>query len=504
MANENLNRDLEYLNSNITELNNISEIKETDVSPSSLLKRFFRKMTYWLYKPMFDQQTAVNKHIQASLADIYRIQCGLNRNVEKLSAELETLRGRDGAFDSLSINVQNNNRDIDGLRAALDHLSVNVQNNNSQLAALNAPKCWLGKNGRPRVIQLVSCLNYGDAVGNEVVAFKKALVSAGYVTEIFTESISPKLPADTAKHYRLMPTLDEDDIVIYHFASQCSVYDIVKNLKCRVILRYHNITPPEFFEGYDENAVRACSIGLEQVAELKNVVDYCLPVSEFNKTDLENMGFTCPMKVMPILIRFSDYELTPGQGVIDRYSDGITNILFVGRVAPNKKFQDVISAFAEYKKTYDKTARLFLVGSFGEGDRYYNELLQHIERIGVKDVIFPGHIPFADILAYYSIADVFLCMSEHEGFCVPLVEAMYFHVPVVAYASSAIPSTLGGSGILLESKDFSAAAAEVNRLVTDEALKKETVEKQDRRLRDFDADVIKNSLIEYLEEIING
>ena len=490
MTNENLNRDLEYLNGNITELNNISEIKEADVSPSSFLKRFFRKMTYWLYKPMFDQQTAVNKHIQASLADIYRIQCGLNRNIEKLSAEIETLRGRDGAFDSLSINVQNNNRDIDALRGAV--------------AALSAPKCWLGKNGRPRVIQLVSSLNYGDAVGNEVIAFKKALVCAGYVTEIFTEAISPKLPADTAKHYRLMPTLDEDDIVIYHFASQCALFDVVKNLKCRVILRYHNITPPEFFEGYDENAVRACSIGLEQAAELKDIVDYCLPVSEFNKTDLENMGYTCPMKVMPILIRFSDYELTPGQGVIDRYSDGITNILFVGRVAPNKKFQDVISAFAEYKKTYDRTARLFLVGSFGEGDRYYSELLQHIRSIGVEDVIFPGHIPFADILAYYSIADVFLCMSEHEGFCVPLVEAMYFHVPVVAYASSAIPSTLGGSGILLESKDFSAAAAEVNRLVTDEALRSETVEKQDRRLRDFDADVIKNSLIEYLEEIING
>lgn len=210
------------------------------------------------------------------------------------------------------------------------------------------------------------------------------------------------------------------------------------------------------------------------------------------------------MTVMPILIRFSDYEAKPGQSVIDRYSDGVTNILFVGRVAPNKKFQDVISAFAEYKNTYDKSARLFLVGSFGEGDKYYNELLQHIESLGVKDVIFPGHIPFADILAYYSVADAFLCMSEHEGFCVPLVEAMYFHVPVVAYASSAIPSTLGGSGVLLENKSFKTAAAEVNKIVSDKALKNEIVAKQDIRLRDFSAEVIKKSLLDYLEEIING
>lgn len=482
---EQIYKDLECLNNNITALDSICEldINNVKIESSNVLKRLIRKLTCWLYKPMFDRQTTVNMHIQAALGDIYRTQ-------SELSRQLQTIDINRDAFNSLSINVQNNNAEIAALRG--------------QVNALSTPKCYLHKNDKPRVIQLVSSLNYGDAVGNDVVAFKKALAEAGYVTEIFTEAISPKFPPDIAKHYRLMPTLDEDDIVIYHFASQCVLTDVVKNLRCKIILRYHNITPPSFFEGYDDNAVKACSVGLEQVSDIKNRVDYCLPVSEYNKADLIEMGYTCPMTVMPILIRFSDYEAKPGQSVIDRYSDGVTNILFVGRVAPNKKFQDVISAFAEYKNTYDKSARLFLVGSFGEGDKYYNELLQHIESLGVKDVIFPGHIPFADILAYYSVADAFLCMSEHEGFCVPLVEAMYFHVPVVAYASSAIPSTLGGSGVLLENKSFKTAAAEVNKIVSDKALKNEIVAKQDIRLRDFSAEVIKKSLLDYLEEIING
>lgn len=470
---ENIYKDLEYLNGNINALDSICELNVNDVKIKSgnVLKRLIRKLTYWLYKPLFDRQTTVNMHIQAALRDIYRTQ-------SELSRQLQAIDGSE-PFN-------------------------NVQNNNGEIVALNTSECYLQKNGKPRVIQLVSCLNYGDAVGNEVVAFKKALAEAGYVTEIFTETISPKLPVNIAKQHRFMPPLDEDDIVIYHFASQCALFDIVKKMRCKIILRYHNITPPAFFKGYDENAAKACSIGLKQVKELKDCVDYCLLDSEYNKADLIKYGFTCPMTVMPILIRFSDYELKPGQGVIDRYSDGITNILFVGRVAPNKKFQDVISAFAEYKNNYDKTARLFLVGSFREDDKYYNELVKHIKSIGVEDVIFPGHIPFADILAYYSIADVFLCMSEHEGFCVPLAEAMYFHVPIVAYSSSAIPSTLGGSGVLLENKDFKSAAAEVNKVVSDKNLKKEIVEKQDIRLRDFSADVIKKTLMDYLEGIIDG
>ena len=209
------------------------------------------------------------------------------------------------------------------------------------------------------------------------------------------------------------------------------------------------------------------------------------------------MGYTCPMKVLPILIRFEDYEQEPDADVIRKYSDGATNLLFVGRMAPNKKVEDVISAFAYYKEHYDKTARLFLVGSFQETDLYYQYLQKHIKKLGTHDVIFSGHISFQAVLAYYKIADVFLCMSEHEGFCVPLVEAMYFGVPIVAYDSSAIADTLGGAGILLKNKDLKKTAS----YIKDNLYSNQFEKQQAACLSSLNKQLIEKILIEWIHQI---
>ena len=156
------------------------------------------------------------------------------------------------------------------------------------------------------------------------------------------------------------------------------------------------------------------------------------------------MGYTCPIDVCPILIPFSDYEKEPDRRVLRRYKgDGKTNLLFVGRIAPNKKQENVIRAFYFYHKYYSPDSRLFLVGSWSGMESYYERLCDYVKALGIAEhVVFTGHIRFDEILAYYHLADVFLCMSEHEGFCVPLVEAMYFHVPIVAYSCAAVPDTL--------------------------------------------------------------
>ena len=449
-----MQQNIDYLCQNIEHINNEWSIEEVQVKPVSVFKRLMRKLTYWLYRPMWDQQREFNKYIAAAMGDMFRNQSII---VDELS--------EGGVFTSASYTLESN--------------------------------------GKPRVIQLVSSLNFGDAVGNEVIAFKKALQENGFVTEIFAETIHKKIAPNTAMNFKKLPELNENDIVIYHFSSQCGMFETVKKLKCKVILRYHNITPPAFFHGYDANAEKATATGLKQVKELKDYVDYCLPVSEFNKHDLIEMGYTCPMTVIPILIQFSDYELAPSQAVIDKYTDGRTNCLFVGRMAPNKKVEDVISCFAEYKKNYDKTARLFLVGSFNENDKYYQMLCKHIKKLGVEDVIFPGHIPFNEILAYYSIADVFICMSEHEGFCVPLVEAMYFHAPIVAFSSSAIPSTLNGSGVLLESKnDMKTCAEAVYKVTSDKEYAARIVDGQNKRLLDFDREKILSMIIREIKKFV--
>ena len=228
----------------------------------------------------------------------------------------------------------------------------------------------------------------------------------------------------------------------------------------------------------------------------------CIAVSEYNKQDLLEAGFTCPIDVCPILIPFEDYQQAPSQAVLDRYNDDWTNLIFVGRIAPHKHQEDVIRAFSWYKKHLNPKSRLFLVGS-GNIDRYTKRLHDYIDLLGVKDVIFPGHIKFNEILAYYKLADVFLCMSEHEGFCVPLAEAMCFRVPIVARAAAAVPDTLDGSGVLLPDNDPVRAALAVDRLVRDPALREEVLASQDRRLQDFQYPVIRDQLLQILRDFIN-
>ena len=275
-------------------------------------------------------------------------------------------------------------------------------------------------------------------------------------------------------------------------------------MHCRKVMVYHNITPPQFFEEYSVKAAQLCQNGLEGASYLADKVDYCLAVSEYNKQDLIRMGYTCPIDVLPILIPFDDYAKTPSQQVIDRYSDGYTNLIFTGRIAPNKRQEDVIRAFYDYKKFYNPKSRLILVGGHNGMERYYHRLKSYINALELEDVVFPGHIKFDEILAYYKIADVFLCQSEHEGFCVPLVEAMYFDVPVVAYDSSAIAGTLGGGGFLLKDKNPVETAGVINRVVTDEALRTQIIKNQQARLADFDHKVIEAQFKMYLDTFING
>lgn len=453
---EDLMHDLEFLGQNVERLNQQWYLTDQPIPHSNslfgklalLLKRCIRKTVYWLLRSYIDQQIVFNRTACDAISDIYRIQSSLLRSIE------------------------------------------------SPLPALPEDKLRLVSG--PRVIQLVSTLSPGDAVGNEVVAFKRTLQENGFATEIYASHISNGIPAGTARYYKDMPELRAEDIVIYHFASECTISKDIKDFPCKVILRYHNVTPPEFFHGFDENAEKATANGLRQVKEIMPYISSCLPVSEFNMRDLQKMGYTCPMDVLPILMRFEDYGKEPDPKIVEQYSDGITNILFVGRMAPNKKVEDVISGFSAYKERYDPTARLFLVGSFQETDKYYQYLQRHIQKLGVQDVIFPGHIPFAAILAYYKVADAFLCMSEHEGFCVPLVEAMYFGVPIVAFDSCAVGNTLGDCGILVRNKEVNFVSESINVAVKQ---KNHFAELDKLQLKLFERDKITHRLLELLRHI---
>lgn len=347
-----------------------------------------------------------------------------------------------------------------------------------------------------KVIQLLTTMSYGDAVGNDALAFDKTLRNNGYETGIYAENIDKRMNPYIVRNIERMPRLKKDDIIIYHFSTGTELNLRIKELPCKVIMRYHNITPSFFFDEYSIVSKELCKVGREQLIEMRETVKYCIADSEYNKRDLVQLGFGCKIDVLPILIPFSDYEQKPSNAILCRYgNDDYINIIFTGRIAPNKKQEDVIAAFYMYQKYYNPKSRLFFVGNQSGLERYYYRLKNYCKQLDVQNVVFTGHVKFDEILAYYSIADVFLCQSEHEGFCVPLVEAMYFGVPIIAYDSTAIAGTLGDAGIVLSEKNPLETAGVIDYVVTHPEIKKHMIEVGKKRLEDFEHDKIEEHLI---------
>lgn len=354
-----------------------------------------------------------------------------------------------------------------------------------------------------RVIQLLPTIAYGDAIGNHVLALRKVIENWGFETGIWAENLDERLSSDTAERMDRFPRLTSQDVIIYHGSGGSALNTLLPTLPGRKVMIYHNITPPEWFHGYSEQTEAMTANGQREIRALAGKLDYCLAVSEYNKRGLLDMGYNCPVDVCPILISFDEYCRAPSMEVLRRNADGKTKILFVGRVSPNKKHEDVIRAFYAYHKEFNSQSRLYLIG--GQMDTYFRRLRRYAQTLKIEeDVIFTGHIPTEELLAYYQMADVFLCMSEHEGFCVPLVEAMYFGVPVVAYASTAIPETLGIGGVLLRDKSPGQAAREIYRLTTDPRLRRTVIDRQRRRLVDFYPENIMAILERTLLRFIKG
>ena len=351
-----------------------------------------------------------------------------------------------------------------------------------------------------RVIQVGTSVSYGDAVGNDMVAIYHALKEFGYDTDIYAEYIDERVK-NIVKPIRKLPELKDEDVILYHVSISTPLnYELEKWHGKKVVI-YHNITPAYFFYEINPALADACALGIKEMKHLAKVADYALADSEFNKENMIDMEFKCPIDVLPILVPFDDYKKEPDQNTIEKYKDdGYTNLLFVGRIAPNKCHEDIIATFYQYKKYCNPKSRLFFVGNDGGMEIYAERLREYISALNLSDeeVIFTGHITFAQILAYYHLADAFICMSEHEGFCVPLLEAMCFDKPILAYDSCAVPWTLGGSGLLTDTKDPLVNAKLLDRLLTDDELKQTVVNNQKERLEFFAHDRIK----EQLKEII--
>lgn len=354
-----------------------------------------------------------------------------------------------------------------------------------------------------RIIQMIPTLAFGDAIGNNTLALDMTLREAGYETIIYAENVDGKIQNNYIKPIESYEYKAED-ILVYHMSTGTNLNYKISEYPCKRIIIYHNVTPPHFFKKYSPLHEKACADGLRAAKYLAKKADMCFADSNYNKMDLIEMGYKCPIEVLPILIAFDDYKKEPDKKIIKKYDDEWVNIIFTGRVVPNKCPQDVIAAFYYYKKYIQPKSRLFLVGRYDVTPGYKEQLTEYVNKLGVEDVHFTGRVRFDEILAYYKIADVFLCMSEHEGFCVPLVEAMFFDVPIIAYDSSAIGDTLSGSGLLLKDKDPQIVAEAIQMVMSNRGLRQQLINGQRDRLKDFEHEKIKDQFLKCIHKFIAG
>lgn len=342
-----------------------------------------------------------------------------------------------------------------------------------------------------RIHQVLATLGYGDAIGHEVLGIQRVLRAAGHESEIIVETADRRLE-DLTVDYRDAPGyVTAGDVLIHHFSLGSRASRTAFALPARMALIYHNITPPEFYVGIHPQLMLQCYRGLRELKAYVPRVDLALGDSEFNRRDLESYGFA-PTAVLPVVPDFSHLDLPSDTALAGQFDDDWVNILFVGRFVPNKKPEDLVRFFHAYKRLHNQKARLILAGSHAGFDGYLAQVQGLIARLGVTDVHILGQISDGELTALYDVADVFLCASEHEGFCVPLLEAFHKEVPVIAYAATAVPETMDGAGVLFDEKDPVLVASLINAVVTDGALRDAILDAQDASLtrhktRDFDS-----------------
>jgi glycosyltransferase involved in cell wall biosynthesis len=352
-----------------------------------------------------------------------------------------------------------------------------------------------------RIDQWVPALHRGDAIGDSARLMRDAFRSWGYAADVYALELDDDLEGDGRRFAQWRPG-GADDVVLLHYALPSRLTAALREHRGRRILLYHNITPPEFFVGYDEEMVRICALGREQVASLRGHVDLALGDSEFNRRELEAAGFE-KTGVLPIYLDFARYREQPSPVLSRMLNDGRSNLLFVGRIAPNKRQDDLIRLASYWKQFISEDVRLVLVGKLPKRRAYLDALqaLMYEEAFTPWEVLFLGHVDHDDLLACYASADVFVSMSEHEGFGVPLVESMLMDVPVLAYKSTAVPHTLGDAGVQFTHKRLDEVGEMAHALATDASLRAAVLAGQRTRVAVFAPAAVEGALRGYLEQL---
>lgn len=339
----------------------------------------------------------------------------------------------------------------------------------------------------------------GDAISDQVFAIQRWLRDLGFTSEVYSERIQPEL-ADRvlpAREYR--PGANETHL-IHHHAVGSDIAERLKGVGLPQILIYHNITPPQFFTY--SNPVLAANLrkGRRQLEEMRSNTMLALGDSGYNERELIEMGFA-PTGVLPIVLDESQFGAPTNEALAAECDEARPLVLFVGRFAPNKRQEDLLKLHYCLRRI-SPDARMALVGNT-DFTEYVAWQRTFAEELGLDEsaVRFTGHVSHQDMLTYYRCADVYVSMSEHEGFGKPLIESMYAGLPVIAYASTAVPDTLGDAGILFHRKDYEGLAELVDRVVNDQPLRRRVIAREKERVRAFLEPQVRQRWETYLRSI---
>lgn len=322
----------------------------------------------------------------------------------------------------------------------------------------------------------------GDAITDHALLIRRWLREAGFESEIFAEHIHPALEKEIFSALTYKPKRDEE-FIIYHHSIGSPVVERLTKFPLKLILVYHNITPPEFFTSINPALARELEEGVRQLQILKRHTKLALAVSPFNEQGLHAAGFS-NTAVLPLALDEKRYNIPSAANLVAKFEQSGPLLLFVGRLVPNKKQEDLIKLLYYYRRL-EPTARLVLVGEKWLAE-YVRWLQDFVRDLGLEDsVLFTGHVSQQEMITYYRLADLYISMSEHEGFGKPLIESMYFDLPVLAYKAAGVPYTLGGAGVLVKRKEYEAIAELIDLLITDTDLRHKIMARQRRRVQDF-------------------
>jgi len=281
-----------------------------------------------------------------------------------------------------------------------------------------------------RIDQFVPNFAQHDAIGNHAMQIRRALRAAGYESDIFGEVIDPRLAGESRPYRECPPTAIRDRLLLYHGSTQSQMaawLEAAARGGQAIAMDYHNVTPSKYFARWEPSAARSMHVARKEVARLASCTSLAVADSAYNEAELVDLGYS-PTAVCPLLIDLEEYHRRPDPRPISRLRRRREQVgrqwLFVGRTAPNKCQHDVIAAFAVYRRLFDPQAQLTLVGG-ATSPRYLRALEQMAEQLELGDSLeLRDAVSFAHLLACFRSADVFVCMSEHEGFCIPILEAI--------------------------------------------------------------------------------